>query len=858
MKTKKLFSITSAIAGVLLAGSTLGALAQTAIYVDNASFELPATGKIGGGWDVAGANDVPGWHDMGAAPSDSGIENSGSGHSGSWGAYCQGGGAAGAYQITTNTMTWGKKYTLTWWAGSDYLPSDSPQRVAILSAAATNTPFGSCTEESINNSTVPSFSAYVQYTQTFIAGNAQVGKYIGMDFGNAVGFGWMLFDDFALTEEDASPAELQVNITTQPVGVTIYQDVPTTPTVVLTVGATGPDLAYQWKAGAVGSGIFTNVPNATNSALSILNAQVSADYKVTITNPSNSVTSDIATLTVIPATYVNGLFNGDFELPGTGKINAGFDVAGNDVVGWRNAGTNQNDTGIEGSGQGNNGTWGAYLHRGQDGAFQISTNVLHLGDSVTLTWYEADDFAGVNRKVSLLSASSQSAAFGSTTILAANTNEVTGGWSQKTLTYTAGAGDVGKFLGVAFQSADPATALGWANFDDFSIVITPPDAAPFIATQPASQTVWLAGTATFTVGAGGSGLSYQWQTGAVGSGIYTNISNGGQFSGANTATLTISNVAVENGLDYVVTVSNTGGSTNSNPATLTVDTSAPLITTQPVSAARATTESVSFSVGTTGGVSYQWKAGAVGSGIYTNLSNGGQFSGVNSATLTITNLQVANQADYVVVVSNGAGAVTSDPATLTVTPLIYLENFTANGPTISGIGWLADSRSGMYVDFYYGGTALSAYDSHEVPAGTQAFYTTTKLDNGSTGMAFPVINLTNVTGLSFSVDTADVYQGANTHMYWAVQMNGGQWYVSTAEIAHNSSSTLTVDTNAAAWNDLTVSGTGGTNTTLVPLIGSTSTNGLTGYMTGIGFATTTTGGSWVTIDRLAITGNGFT
>ena len=82
-------------------------------------------------------------------------------------------------------------------------------------------------------------------------------------------------------------------------------------------------------------------------------------------------------------------------------------------------------------------------------------------------------------------------------------------------------------------------------------------------------------------------------------------------------------------MDYVVTVSNTGGSVSSDPATLTVDTSAPLITTQPVSASRATTESVSFGVGTTGGVSYQWKAGAVASGIYTNLSNGGQYARVH-------------------------------------------------------------------------------------------------------------------------------------------------------------------------------------------------------------------------------------
>ena len=39
------------------------------------------------------------------------------------------------------------------------------------------------------------------------------------------------------------------------------------------------------------------------------------------------------------------------------------------------------------------------------------------------------------------------------------------------------------------------------------------------------------------------------------------------------------------------------------------------------------------------------------------------------------NLQKANGLDYVVEVSNGGGSSTSDPATLTVTPVIYVENF---------------------------------------------------------------------------------------------------------------------------------------------------------------------------------------
>src|SRR6202041_2291934 len=73
-------------------------------------------------------------------------------------------------------------------------------------------------------------------------------------------------------------------------------------------------------------------------------------------------------------------------------------------------------------------------------------------------------------------------------------------------------------------------------------------------------------------------------------------------------------------------------------------------------------------------LSFQWMAGAIGSGVYTNILNGGQFSGSTSATLVISNSTAANQADYVVVVSASDGNVTSTPpATLTMLNLVYYE-----------------------------------------------------------------------------------------------------------------------------------------------------------------------------------------
>lgn len=96
--------------------------------------------------------------------------------------------------------------------------------------------------------------------------------------------------------------------------------------------------------------------------------------------------------------------------------------------------------------------------------------------------------------------------------------------------------------------------------------------APVISLQPASQFLYAGQTATFRVAGGGTEpLTYQWKKGAVGSGVYANLTDGGNVSGATTATLVISNISAADQMDYVVTLANSLGSvTSTPPATLTV------------------------------------------------------------------------------------------------------------------------------------------------------------------------------------------------------------------------------------------------------------------------------------------------
>ena len=257
-----------------------------------------------------------------------------------------------------------------------------------------------------------------------------------------------------------STQQIAATITTQPASQSLYES----DTLGLSVAASGVPsvLTYQWKAGAPFSGIYTNIPGATNATLTIPWVTNSADFVVVVSNSVGSVTSDVAYVTVNPPTYANGLFNGDFEIPGVNGITSGYDMVGKDVSGWFNAGPNQNDSGLEDSGYGHSSLYAAKVQKGQSGAYQITTNVLHAGDLITMTWWERNAWQGLTSKVSLLSATSQRDAYGSTTSLTSQTNALGNGntdfnWYQRTLTYTVGAGDEGKLLGVFFGTTDTGT-----------------------------------------------------------------------------------------------------------------------------------------------------------------------------------------------------------------------------------------------------------------------------------------------------------------------------------------------------------------------------------------------------------------
>jgi hypothetical protein len=116
--------------------------------------------------------------------------------------------------------------------------------------------------------------------------------------------------------------------------------------------------------------------------------------------------------------------------------------------------------------------------------------------------------------------------------------------------------------------ADPAAPTN-AILEAFNLA-SPWTSPPLITQDIVSETLTQGQTATLTVAAIEGPFTYQWQSGPAGSGIFINLTDGGQVSGSAGATLTINNVTPANAADYRVVVANAFGSSTSSVATLTV------------------------------------------------------------------------------------------------------------------------------------------------------------------------------------------------------------------------------------------------------------------------------------------------
>jgi len=372
---------------------------------------------------------------------------------------------------------------------------------------------------------------------------------------------------------------------------------------------------------------------------------------------------------------------------------------------------------------------------------------------------------------------------------------------------------------------------------------------PVITAQPANQITCPGGSASFTTTATGTGLTYQWRKGLV------NLVNGGNISGATTASLTINPVsATDTASNYNVVVSGTCSpvSTSSN-VYLSINTSI-LISTSPANQSVCSGSSTNFSITATGGgLTYQWRKGNI------NLINGGNISGATSAILTINPASISDTAaNYNVIISGTCSPNdTSNNVSLKVTP-IPVAVASTNSPVCTGssINLNAQTVTGAT----YSWTGPNAYSSTVqnavILAATIAdagIYSLTVTNNGCISAAssvnVAVVNCNADLSVLKTVDNAHPLVGHNVLFTITVTNNGpadatgvsvtdilqtgysyissavtsgtyspstGVWKIDTLKNGATATLILTAKVNAAGnyVNTATVSGSGGDTVTI--------------------------------------------
>lgn len=158
--------------------------------------------------------------------------------------------------------------------------------------------------------------------------------------------------------------------------------------------------------------------------------------------------------------------------------------------------------------------------------------------------------------------------------------------------------------------------------------------------------------------------SLAWQS-DVGFG-YQNLSNAGQYNGVNNDSLTISNISISNNNQKFRCILTLGACVEtSEVATLQVICRT-IISSQPINKSASIGGSAFFNVSVTESKStFKWQSD-VGFG-FQNLSNAGQYKGVNKDTLTINDLTNSNNNQtFRCVINNGACNDTSNSVSLVV------------------------------------------------------------------------------------------------------------------------------------------------------------------------------------------------
>jgi len=489
----------------------------------------------------------------------------------------------------------------------------------------------------------------------------------------------------AFAAEYCTPLNTVPTITMQPDNITVQTG--NLACFAVSVAGTGP-FSYQWQKNGTNLSNGGGISGANTPALQIAGAGSgdAGSYRCVVSNSYGSVTSNAATLTVTGQACGN-LTNASFEDGSTNGVGlgwVGYQRAPNPTTVW----SIQTASPPPGSGS----QYQQILNTSSAGGAGVRQDITGCIPGVTYTisgWMRTNS-ASATCTVKC----SPTASTDWSTAIDLNPPQTTTSstWVAFSGTVTA----TGSAMTIWLDGQTGGTGLNKAAcFDAITVTCNAP-AGPAVTQQPVAQSICPGGTATFTVAAAGDPpLNYQWQKNGA------NLSEGGHYSGTATPALTVWNAGSTDAGDYRCVVSNASGSTISNTAALTLK-AATQITQHPAAQSVCSLATATFHVAANGdgALVYQWQKNGA------NLSNGGHYSGVTTAALTISNADAGDAAGYRCVVTAGCGSATSDEATLTVVSCNQLclqntgfEDGFTNGAGTNWTRFVKAGTEGAYLSF---------------------------------------------------------------------------------------------------------------------------------------------------------------
>lgn len=202
-----------------------------------------------------------------------------------------------------------------------------------------------------------------------------------------------------------------------------------------------------------------------------------------------------------------------------------------------------------------------------------------------------------------------------------------------------------------------------------------------VTTQPSDETVCDGDPGTFTVVAANTD-TYQWQLSTDNGSTYSNLLDGGVYTGVTTSTISINttNTGFDGNLYRVMvsTSANTCPPIISNPATLNVIGQVS-IGTQPVDVNIFAGDTGTFTVTAVYADSYQWQESTDNGVSFSNINDGVVYTGTNTATLNITGADIDYSGyQYRVVASNTSASCPSSETSSIATLTVLVKNVITN------------------------------------------------------------------------------------------------------------------------------------------------------------------------------------